>query len=154
MKAGKHDAQARKMFDDMRVEAEERLERPVIAACLCSRRGLMTNKTAGRFGAIPYLLSRKAHAVQSGGLPQTFLLVVTKRRVHVLAVKTLSGHVRAIGDELAVWNRDELTVETGKGGPYQVGLTLISKADGERVACAIGDTAPGREFIALLQSPA
>src|SRR3954449_7560774 len=89
------------------------IDEPVIAACLLARQGLMSEKFAGKFGALAYAGAKKRSEVRAGGLPQHFILAVTDGRVYAYETKIGMRNATGVGDvrgEVARWDRSALRV--------------------------------------------
>jgi len=135
------------------------VDEPVIAACLFSRQGLMSEKFAGKFGALAYAGAKKRSQMRAGGLPQHFILAVTGKRVYAYETKigmrnaTGAGDVR---DEVARWDRDALRVsyapEKSTGG-LTLKVTIESPGEDEAVQCSVGKHPLSEEFLRLLSDP-
>ena len=133
-------------------------DEPVIAACLFSRQGLMSEKFAGKFGALAYAGAKKRSQMRAGGLPQHFILAVTDR--HVLAYETKigmrGGSAGDVRGEVARWDRDALRVshapEKSTGG-LTLKVTLESSEEGETVQCSVGRHPLSEDFLRLLGDP-
>lgn len=137
---------------DTTAQVADHLGIPVVAACPFSRRGMMANKVAGRFGLIAYFASKQVQKARAGGLPEKFMLAVTDADVIAVAYAN-RGFSQAVtlGDEVARWRRCDLAVSVKKGmTPYLLDVTLESPAEDEKVLCAVGDSSVSDAFLALL----
>jgi len=149
---------AEKGIEIYREAVQPHLEEPVIAACMFSRQGMMTNKLAGQFGALPYALARKHQQRRAGGLPQHFVLAVTAERVYAFESK-VGGRdpVGRIGPEVARWERAALRVSSQPDrtlGGMMLSVKIESPADGKTVNCSVGRSAESEELLALLSGAA
>ena len=142
------DAQILSQLDEYRALVSDRVDEPVEAACVLSRRGMMTEKMAGHFGLLTWLLTKKAFAAKAGGLPEVFLLAITPARVHAFAYKPRKG---VVGDEVAAWDRSTVQVAWRDGGPMMLDVDL--GAGGESYDVRVGDAPASRAFLRLLAPP-
>ena len=142
------DAQLLSQLDEYSVLVSDRVDEPVEAACVLSRRGMMTEKMAGHFGRLAWLATRKAFAAKAGGLPQVFLLAITPSRVRAFAYKPSKG---VVGDEVGAWDRSTVQVGWRQGGPMMLDVDLA--AGGESYDVRVGDAPASRAFLRLLAPP-
>jgi hypothetical protein len=137
-----------------REAAQAKIDEPVIAACGFARQGMMTNKLAGHFGALPYAIARKRQQMRAGGLPEHFILAVTAERVYALERKIkMREYMGEIGEEVACWDRAGLRVCSKPDrtvGGMGLNVTIESPAEGEAVHCSVGRAAQSEEFLRLL----
>ena len=145
------DAPALNDLADITAELAAHLGQPLIAACPFSRRGQMTQKVAGKFGALAYLAARQHAKAKSGGLPEHFFLAVGEERVHAVSYRLGMTGKQTIGDEVAVWRREDLQVEA-RPSRLWIDVTLASPDEDERVECRVGAAPAADAFIRLLQS--
>ena len=135
------------------------IDEPVIAACLFSRQGLMSEKAAGKFGALSYMGARKRSEMRAGGLPQHFILAVTDERVYAFETKVGMRNPNGAGDvrdEVARWERSALRVSsspTKSTGGLTINVTLESPDEGETVQCSVGKHPLSEDFLRLLSDP-
>jgi hypothetical protein len=127
------------------------LGRPLIAACPFARRGLITQKIAGKFGMVAYLAARQHAKAKASGLPEHFFLAVTDEHVHAVGYKIGLGGNQTLGEEVAVWRREDLQVEA-RPSRLWIDVTLSSPAEDERVDCRVGAAPAANAFVELLQS--
>ena len=128
---------------------------PVIGALELSRRGLYTQKVAGRFGFLPWLLGRAVAKKQAGGLPQSFIAAITADKVRAFQYKA-RGRMRdryEIGEEVAAWDRSALRVTWQPGPPYQIDVTIESPDEDEKVLCRCGRAESSERALQLLADP-
>jgi hypothetical protein len=137
---------------EMTAQVAARLGEPVIAACPFSRRGLITQKVAAKFGVIAYLGARQLAKAKAGGLPEHFFLAVTDNRVHAVGYQISMTGKQKLGDEVAVWRREDLQVEARPSRPW-IDVTLISPAEQEQVECRVGMAPAAEAFVQLLANP-
>jgi len=124
---------------------------PLIAACPFSRRGQMTQKFAGKFGgAVAYLGARQHAKMKAGGLPEHFYLAVTGEHVRAIGYKLGLTGKETLGEEVAVWRREDLEVEASPSSLW-IDVTLASAREGERVECRVGAAPASTAFVELLQ---
>jgi len=136
---------------DITAQVSERLGEPVIAACPFSRRGQITQKVAGKFGALAYLAARQHAKSKAAGLPEHFFLAVTDERVHAVGYKLGMTGKQTMGDEVAVWRREDLEVDA-RPSRLWIDVTLASPGEGERVECRVGAAPVADAFVELLRS--
>lgn len=150
-------AAAEKGIEVYREVVQPALAEPVIAACLFSRQGMMSNKLAGHFGALPYALARKRQKSRAGGLPQHFILAVTADRVHAVEQRLSARNpIGEAGEVQASWDRASLRVSS-KPDRTTGGLLLnvcLEPAGGDLVNCSVGRSPESEEFLALLAGTA
>jgi hypothetical protein len=148
---------AEKGIEIYREAVEPTLDEPVIAACLFSRQGMMSNKLAGHFGALPYAIARKRQQMRAGGLRQHFILAVTPRRVHAFEQKVGGRNpIGELADEVARWQRSALRVSSKLDrmtGGMTLSVRIESPTEGEAVNCSVGRSPESEEFLALLADP-
>jgi hypothetical protein len=138
-------------LSDITAKVAAHLGEPLIVACPFARRGQITQKVAGKFGLIAYLGARQHARAKAGGLPEHFFLAVTDEHVRAIGYKLGMTGKETLGEEVAVWRREDLRVEMRPGGPW-IDVTLESPGEGERVECRVG-TAPASEaFVELLRA--
>ena len=125
---------------------------PLIAACPFSRRGQMTQKFAGKFvGAVGYLAAKQQAKRKAGGLPEHFYLAVTGEHVRAIGYKLGLTGKETLGEEVAVWRREDLEVEASPSSLW-IDVTLSSPGEGERVECRVGSAPASKAFVELLES--
>jgi hypothetical protein len=131
---------------------------PVLGACrFAPPRNEVAGRAAGLGGALAlgWLGRRLVKSVEgaanqnrAGGLPSSFVLVVTPRTVRVYeSLFTRSGS--DIGSEVAAWDRAGLQVlSVDRGGlKTTVKLRLV---DGDEISCSAGTHEYTDRFVALL----
>ena len=126
------------------------LGQPLIAACPFARRGQITQKVAGKFGMVAYLAARQHAKAKAGGLPEHFFLAVTEEHVHAIGYQISMTGKQKMGDEVAVWRRDDLHVES-RPSRLWIDVTLASSAEDERVECRVGAAPAAEAFVELLE---
>ena len=143
-------AAALSQLDRYRDLAAARLDEPVLAACPMTRRGMMSVKTAGHFGFLARLATKKAYEHRAGGLPEHFVVAVTPTHVHAFSapIKMRSPNSRELKEELGVWDRSDVSASWKKGGPYMLDVTLV--AGGETYNVRVGDAEASTAFLELL----
>ena len=125
---------------------------PLISACPFSRRGQMTQKFAGKFGgAVAYLGARQHAKMKAGGLPEHFYLAVTDEHVRAIGYTLGLTGKETLGEEVAVWRREDLEVEASPGGLW-IDVTLASPGESERVECRVGSAPASEAFVELLRA--
>jgi hypothetical protein len=136
---------------DITAQLSGHIGRPLIAACPFARRGQITQKGAGKFGVVAYLAARQYAKAKAGGLPEHFFLAVTDEHVHAVGYKIGLGGNQTLGEEVAVWRREDLQVEA-RPSRFWIDVTLSSPAEDERVECRVGAAPAAEAFVQLLQS--
>jgi hypothetical protein len=145
-------------LDVYRDAVQPHIDEPVIAACLFSRQGLMSEKAAGHFGALPYVLARKRSQTRASGLPQHFIVAVTADRVYAFETKIgmKTGTAGEVRGEVARWDRAALHVtsapEKSTGG-LTLKVTIESPGEEEKVQCSVGRHELSEDFLRLLSDP-
>jgi hypothetical protein len=105
-------------------------------------------------GALAYGASSLLSKKKAGGLPGSFLLVVTPNQVHALDYKPRGRGFKVKG-EVAVWDRSDLTANTERM-QTTTRLTMESPAEDEKIVCdaeGMGDNPWADEVIRLLKDP-
>ncbi len=138
--------------------AQAQIDEPVIAACIFSRpSNVLTSKAASSFGLVGHLALKKSREMRAGGLPQHFIIAVTKDHVIALGRKIRPGRNLAgePGEEVARWDRQSLSVswKTGSLG-YLYDVTIKSPSEAETVQCSVGLSPQSEDFLRLLSDPA
>jgi hypothetical protein len=136
---------------DITAEVAAHVGQPLIAACPFARRGQITQKVAGKFGMVAYLAARQYAKAKASGLPEHFFLAVTEEHVHAVGYKIGLGGKQKLGEEVAVWRREDLQVEA-RPSRLWIDVTLASPAEDERVECRVGAAPAADAFVQLLQS--
>jgi hypothetical protein len=138
---------------DITARVAAHLSEPLIAACPFARRGQMTQKFAGKFGGtIAYLGARQHAKMKAGGLPEHFYLAVTDDHVHAIAYRLGMTGKETLGEEVAVWRREDFRVEA-RPSRLWIDVTLRSPGEGERVECRVGAAPAAEAFVELLREP-
>ena len=139
-------------LSDITARISAHIGEPLIAACPFARRGQMTQKFAGKFGGAAAYLGARQHAkMKAGGLPEHFYLAVTDEHVRAIGYKLGLTGKETLGEEVAVWRRDDLEVGANPGGLW-IDVTLASPGEGERVECRVGSAPASKAFVELLQT--
>jgi hypothetical protein len=125
---------------------QEKLAEPVVAYTTFQRSGAYGGMAAAKVSGLASLVMGAAAKKKAGGLPATFLMVLTPTRLHALAFK-FRGRGIKVGDELAVWDRATLQTHVDPKS-LTVGLTIVS--GDERVECEAPKTAVTDDFMAAL----
>jgi len=136
---------------DITARISAHIGEPLIAACPFSRRGQMTQKFAGKFGALAYLSARQHAKSKAGGLPEHFYLAVTDEDVRAIGYKLGMTGKETLGEEVAAWRRDALEVEARPTDVW-IDVTLESPSEGERVDCRVGSAPASQAFVELLRA--
>jgi len=136
---------------DITARISAHIGEPLIAACPFSRRGQMTQKFAGKFGALAYLSARQHAKSKAGGLPEHFYLAVTDEDVRAIGYKLGMTGKETLGEEVAVWRRDALEVEARPSSLW-IDVTRGSPSEGERVDCRVGSAPASQAFVELLRA--
>jgi hypothetical protein len=137
-------------LDDITARVATHIGEPLIAACPFARRGQMTQKFAGKFGgAVAYLGARQHAKTKAGGLPEHFYLAVTGEHVRAIGYKLGLTGKETLGEEVAVWRREDLEVEASPSSLW-VDVTLASPSEGDRVECRVGAAPASTAFVELL----
>lgn len=141
-----------------RQAAQPKVGEPVVAAWGFARQGLMINKLAGHFGALPYAIARKRQEMRAGGFPEHFVLAVTEERVYALERKIgRRDPFGTVGEELARWDRASLRVSwkpDRTAGGMLLNVKIESPAEGETVNCSVGNGPETERFLGLLAEAA
>ena len=138
-------------LSDITARISAHIGEPLISACPFSRRGQMTQKFAGKFvGAVGYLAAKQQAKRQAGGLPEHFYLAVTDEHVRAIGYRLGMTGKETLGEEVAVWSREDLEVEAHPGGLW-IDVTLASPGEGERVECRVGSAPASEAFVELLR---
>jgi hypothetical protein len=149
---------AEKGIEIYREAIQPLVDEPVLAACPFARQGMMTDKLAGQFGALPYALARKRQKSRAGGLPEHFIVAVTAERVYAFERKVKGRDpIGQVGGEVGRWERAALRVSSRSdrsAGGMLLNVKIESPAAGEAVNCSVGRSAESEEFLALLADPA
>ena len=145
------DSPALEELSDMTAELTAHTGQPLIAACPFSRRGQMTQKLAGKFGVLAYLGARQHAKGKAGGLPEHFFLAVTADQVRAVGYQLGMTGKQKLGDEVAVWRREDLHVEASPSRLW-IDVTLTLPSEDERVECRVGMAPAAEAFVGLLQS--
>ena len=145
-------------LDIFRDAVQPQIDEPVIEACMFSRQGMMTEKLGSHFGGLTYLLARKHSQMRAGGLPQHFIIAVTKDRVYAIETKVgvRRGPVGEIRGEVARWERAALRVSSKPDmttGGLGLNVTIESPGEGETVRCTVGRHPLSEDFVRLLGDP-
>lgn len=137
---------------DITARVSAHVGEPLVAACPFSRRGMITEKFAGKFGgAIAYLGARQLAKTKAGGLPEHFYLAVTDEHVRAIGYKLGMTGKETLGEEVAAWRRADLEVSASPSSLW-IDVTLASPSEGERVDCRVGMARASEAFVRLLQS--
>jgi hypothetical protein len=138
-------------LSDITARIEAHIGEPLIAACPFARRGQMTQKFAEKFGGTIAYLGARAHAkAKAGGLPEHFYLAVTDDHVRAIGYKLGMTGKETLGEEVAVWRREDLEVEASPSSLW-IDVTLASPGEGERVECRVGAAPASTAFVELLK---
>lgn len=139
-----------------RIEALQAVvSEPVLGVLACHRRGHYTQKLAGRAGFLTWLLARAYAKKQAGGLPQHFMAAITPTKVRAFQYKA-HGRMRdryEIGEEVAVWDRDGLSVSWQAGPPYAFDVEIQSPAEEEKVLCRCGKGESSERALRMMADP-
>jgi hypothetical protein len=126
------------------------LEEPVLGACPFGRPDFIARKLVSEhLGLIPGLIAKRASNNRAGGLPQRFVMVITPTTVRAYATTGKYTNDLDPTHELAVWQRESLSVTTAGAGIF-IKVTFAS-ADTQRVTIEAVTHASTDAFIALLQ---
>ena len=137
---------------DITARISAHIGEPLVSACPFSRRGQMTQKFAGKFGGtVGYLAAKQFAKRQAAGLPEHFYLAVTDEHVKAIGYKLGLTGKETLGEEVAVWRRDDLEVAANPGGLW-IDVTLASPGEGERVECRVGSAPASEAFVELLRA--
>ncbi|HET9676073.1 MAG TPA: hypothetical protein VFP21_01050 [Solirubrobacterales bacterium] len=125
----------------------------VLAAAGFRQGGASANYAASKaqMGGLVYAGIKMMRKKKAGGLPDKVMLAVTPNRVYAFKLG-FRGRDHKLGDEVAVWERAELTASTDRGGSM-TSLTLES-ADGDKatlVGISVKDDPVSQELIGVLQ---
>lgn len=126
----------------------------VVDACPFSRpTSYAGNLAARQFGPLGRLALRKHRQARAGGLPQHFVLAVT--RDDVIAIEQTytvrGGTAGVLGPSVARWPRAALTVTTKQAG-YLTNVSL-SPPGGEATECCVSASPLTASFLDLLGDP-
>jgi hypothetical protein len=121
------------------------------------------NEVAGRaaalgggaaFGLVGRMLARKAESAgnkqRAGGLPESFILVVTPTTVRVYE-SSFGRSGEAIGSEVAAWDRSALQVLGVNRGGMKTTVSL-RLPNGDEIACSAGTHEYTDGFVELLST--
>jgi hypothetical protein len=116
-----------------------RLDEEPLAAGHFQRAGqyLLAIPVIGQLGLVFYLAYQAVNKKRAAGLPMNFLLAVTPTKVHAFKYKPGGyGNIK-IGDEVASWNRADITVAARSDGPMASKITFETSENGhtERMVC-------------------
>lgn len=84
----------------------------------------------GQLGAIIYFSFQGIFKKRSGGLPQNFLIAVTRDKVHAFKYRQSYSNLK-IQKEVGVWNRADIHVAEHKSGGLADTVTLEANESGE-----------------------
>jgi hypothetical protein len=134
-----------------RVNGEE-----VVAAAGFRQGGATANYAASKaqLGGLVYAGIKMMRKKKAGGLPDKVMLAVTPNRLY--AFKLSVGRSYKLGDEVAVWERPALKINTDRSGGMTA-LTISSPAEGEKatlVGISVKDDPVSQEVIGALQGAA
>jgi hypothetical protein len=90
--------------------ASEKLGRPVEAVGLFSRPGWASTMALGFFSYLGHLISNRAGAAKSGGLPMNVILAVTSDEVYAFDF-TPKGTSVKLKEPVGIWPRAEVRAE-------------------------------------------
>ncbi len=127
----------------------------VVDACTFSRPSNQAARmVSSRMGLITRQLYKKTQEMRAGGLPEHFLLVVTRDELIALEQKPIMrrGGGMETGAEVARWRRADLTVSSSPAG-YLINVTLVSPGEDEQVKCCVGKSTVTEDFVRLLGDP-
>jgi hypothetical protein len=143
-----------------RASASDELGVEVIDAALFTRQH---NEVARRFagsasfgGPLARMAMKKVEQSRAGGLPEHFLLAITRDEVVALERKVTTGTRDGIGEprgEVGRWRRADLEVSVKDKG-YLLHVTLAPTTGEETVNCSTTKFAASEAFVVLLQSGA
>jgi hypothetical protein len=126
---------------------QAKVDEPVLAWSIFVRAGSYGAMAAGYVSPVVAALINLIAKKRAAGLPSRFLLVVTPTKVRAFKFSQKRSGLR-VGDELAVWDRAQLSVST-KETALTTRVTLACAADGEQVIC---DTGKGEFTDAFLRT--
>ena len=137
-----------------RAAAQAQIVEPVIDACIFSRPSSYgASALASHTGGLGVMLLKKSREIRAGGLPEHFILAVTADEVIALrrTMKARGGPTGEPGEEVARWNRSDLTV-TWRSAGYLVNVTIESRSEDEKVKCSVANGPLTEPFLELLSS--
>jgi len=117
--------------------------------------GSSTQKLLGRTGFLPWLLARAHAKKQAGGLPENFMAAITPTKIRAFQYKA-RGRMwdrYEIGEEVAAWDRNAITVSWQPGPPYQIDVTIESAAEEEKVLCRCGKAESSDKALRMMADP-
>jgi hypothetical protein len=127
----------------------------VLAAGGFRQGGASANYAASKaqLGGLVYAGIKMMRKKQAGGLPDKVMLAVTPEKLYAYKLKV--GRDYKLGEEVAVWDRAGLRINTEKGA--MTSLTIESPSEGEKatlVGISVRDDPVSQEVIGVLQGSA
>lgn len=134
-----------------RTALAETVEEPVLGACPFSHTDFIARKLVSEhLGLIPGLITKRASKNRAGGLPPRVVMVITPTTVRAYPTTGKRTNDLDPTRELAVWQRESLTVRTASAGIFTK-VTFVS-TDTQPVTFQAVKHASTDAFIALLQN--
>jgi len=136
MQLGFSQEQQRRWLDDNRAVVQAAVPEPVVGYQPFYRTGSWGQLGAVQISPLAGTVMKMVGKRRAGGLPQSFLLVLTETRLYAFKYKPRADRIK-MGDQLAVWERATISysVEDTK---ITKRLTIESQSDGPGVVVDSG----------------
>jgi hypothetical protein len=136
MQLGFSQEQQRRWLDDNHAAVQAKVPDPIVAYQVFYRTGSWGQLGAAHILPVAGTVMKMVGKRRAGGLPQSFMLVLTATRLYAFKYKSRTNGIK-MGDQLAVWERDAISysVEDTK---ITKRLTFESRSDGARIVVDTG----------------